>query len=242
MYDKPIAAVLSSAILLASASTFAQERAEEPRQAKPQQAQKAAPMQKPAPMKGRLSPAQVQQMTRNWPEASRKAIEAMTRKYGAPAAVGGGMAIWSDTGPWKRTVVYNEAVPHDFPMPHVDVLQQWVNYEAPLDRYDEIAKYDGSVVLERTAGKMSARCDKEAANFLAVNLAHEVANGKRTVDEARMEYGRQIKGMMSGEKSDYTSRIMFSPPSAEAARDPDEALAMMKGVKEKQPVKTRQEK
>lgn len=226
MSKKHLAGALSCAALLATAC------APDAQEGTPQQRQQAqAPTeQQVTPMQGSMTAAQVEQITRDWPEASRQAIQYLIDKYGAPAAVGAGMAVWGETGPWKRTVVYNEAVPHHFPMQHVDVMQQWINYQAPVDQYDELARYDGSVVLERTIGEMSARCDKEPANFLAVNLAHEVATGKRTVEDARMEYGKQVKALMAGEKSDYTSGIMFTPPSADAARDADEALAMMKDM------------
>lgn len=223
---KHLAGALSCAALLATAcSPNAQESGQEQRQ------QVQAPMEQQAtPMPGSLTAAQVEEMTRDWPESSRKAIKHMTDTYGAPATVGAGMAIWGETGPWKRTVVYNKEVPHHFPMEHPDVMQQWINYQAPVDKYDDLAEYDGSVVMERTTGEMSARCDKEPANFLAINLAHEVATGKRTVEDARMEYGKQVKALMAGEKSDYTSGIMFSPPAADAAGFKDEPLAMMKDM------------
>jgi hypothetical protein len=52
----------------------------------------------------------------------------------------------------------------------------------PPDKFDELAEYDGSVIVERTKGEIAARCDLEGANFLALNLAHEIVTGKRSVD------------------------------------------------------------
>ncbi len=220
--NKCLAGALSCVAVLASACSPNAQSGDEPRQPAPVVAEA---QQAPA-MPGTFTVAQVEESTQGWPESSRKAIKHMTDTYGAPAAVGAGMVIWGETGPWKRTIVFSKEVPHHFPMEHPDVMQQWVNYQAPVDRYDDLAQYDGSVVMERTSGEMSARCDKEPANFLAVNLAHDVATGKRTVEDARMEYGKQIKGLMAGEKSDYTSGIMFSPVSADAAGFKDEPLAM----------------
>jgi hypothetical protein len=51
------------------------------------------------------------------------------------------------------------------------MTQQFIDYKADPGLYDELAKYDGSVVLERTSGEISARCGKEDANFLTLNLA-----------------------------------------------------------------------
>ncbi len=162
------------------------------------------------PMSG-ADMARMQPMMSGWPQASRDAVKYMTDKYGAPMHMNESMAMWGATGQWKRTVVYNYEVKHDFPMPHTDVMQQWINYKAPLARYDDLAMYDGSVVPERTNGEISARCDKEAANFLAINLAHEIATGKRTVQSARRKYAEQIMAKMAMRPAPYTDRIMFMP-------------------------------
>ena len=170
------------------------------------------------PMKASM--AQMNRMMRGWPKASQEAVMFMTKKYGAPMHLNEHMALWGQTGQWKRTVVYNYEVNHQFPGPHTDVMQQWVNYRAPADKYSDLARYDGSVVPERTNGEISARCDKEAANFLALNLAHEIVTGKRSADDARKMYGEQIMKMKAGESAPYTERLMFMPASGNT-NDPD---------------------
>lgn len=122
---------------------------------------------------------------------------------------------------WIRTIVYKEEIQHDFPVPHVDVLQQFVNYDVPVNKFTELAEYDGSVIAERTNGELSARCDTEAANFLAINLADDIIKGNRTVAEARQHYGDTIAKLMSGEKTDYVTGLVFEPTIADAG-DPDE--------------------
>jgi hypothetical protein len=106
-------------------------------------------------------------------------------------------------------------------------LEQAIHYRVPPDKLDELALYDGSVIVERTEGEMSALCDKEGANFLAINLANDVATGKRTVEEARSEYANQIKLMMNKQPAPLTERLMFSPQQYTA--DPDRAV-MQKGM------------
>lgn len=166
--------------------------------------------------------ASVQRMTSAWHPAAQEAVTYMIDKYGSPAELTASMAVWHQTGPWKRSIVYAQAVQHDFPMPHPDVFEQFIDYRAPTDRYDELAAYDGSVIVERTKGEMSARCDKEAANFLAVNLAHEIATGARTPEDARRVYGEQIKMVMDGQMTSYTSGLMFTPPPN--GSDPDRPI------------------
>lgn len=171
-----------------------------------------------------MSSPDVSRMTSSWPKASQEAIAFMTKKYGGPAAVTVDMAVWGRTGPWKRTLVYRVEIPHEFPMHHTDVMQQFVDYRADPEHYDRLAQYDGSVVVERTSGEISARCDKEGANFLALNLADEVARGKRSIGGARKKYGEQIMAMKAMKPAPYTEKLMFG--MMHNTGDPDKALKM----------------
>lgn len=64
------------------------------------------------------------------------------------------------------------------------------------------------------------RCDKEPANFLAVNLAHEVATGKLSVDDARKQYAESIAMLMKENKMDkYVSGLLFDPPASAGFAD-----------------------
>ncbi len=173
---------------------------------------------------GKPSQAQMDKMMSGWPAASREAAMFMTNKYGPAAAMSKDMMVWGKTGPWKRTIVYAREYPHEFPAHHTDVMQQFIDYKAPPDMYDELAMYDGSVVLERTSGEISARCDKEGANFLALNLAHDIVTGKRKVEDARKMYGEQIMKMKAKQPAPYTEKLMFAPMMGTG--DPDHALGM----------------
>ena len=98
-------------------------------------------------------------------------------------------------------------------------MEQVISYRVPPEMFDELAAFDGSVIVERTKGELSARCDQEAANFLALNLAHEIVTGKRGVEDARREYAAQIKAMMEKRPAPLTERLMFTPQMN--AADPD---------------------
>jgi hypothetical protein len=111
------------------------------------------------------------------------------------------MLVWLDTGPWKRTVVHRDPVPHKFPVPHTDIVEQFIDYKVPIDKFDELAAYDGSVVVARTTGELSARCGEEAMNFLAVNLAADIVEGDKTVDEARRAYAETAMKTMKAMKN-----------------------------------------
>lgn len=147
--------------------------------------------------------------TKGWSDASKLAIMEMTKKYGDPAEKTPELMTWNNTGQWKKTVVYAKEFKHDFPMPHTDVMQQWIDYTVPPEKFTDLAQYDGSVVANRTNGEISARCDKEGANFLAINLAHDIIKGTKNVKSARDFYATAMKEMINGGKPAYMQKLQF---------------------------------
>jgi hypothetical protein len=162
-------------------------------------------------------------ITDSWPEDSRKAFTDMQSEYGPPDEITASMAIWNNNGVWKRTIVHRDPVPHDFPMPHKDVLEQFINMRVPADKFDELAAYDGSVIVERTKGEISARCDKEGANFLALNLARDIVDGKTTVEDAKKRYAEHIMAMKAGKQTDYVKGLRFNVASGDTG-DRDKSI------------------
>ena len=158
-------------------------------------------------------------MIQNWKEHPRKVAQDMMRKYGPPQEVTEQRLIWHNNGPWKRTELINEEIDHKFPLPHKDMLLQVVDFQVPADKFDDIAMFDGSVIAERTRGELGARCDKEAANILAVNLAHEIATGKRSAEEARQVYTDQIIAFANKQPAPLMEKLNFQPQRN--AGDPD---------------------
>lgn len=163
------------------------------------------------------------QTIKGWPKVSQEVARAMMEKYGQPGGVTPDMLIWNNTGPWKRTIVYRVEIDHAFPMPHKDVLEQFIDYRIPPHKYDELAAYDGSVVVQRTVGEISARCDKEAANFLALNLAHDVVTGNKDVEQARSSYADSISAMMKGGKPANMQGLSFKVMQG-GTGDPDRSV------------------
>lgn len=158
-----------------------------------------------------ITQTSIDQWIADWPAKPREVAGKVIAKYGLPQEVTPTMLIWNNNGPWKRTILYREEVAHDFPKPHTDLLEQFVNYRVPTDKFDELAAYDGSVIVERTKGEMSARCDQEPMNFLALNLAHDIVTGQRTVAEARKFYADTAAAAMRGETPTYIQSLRFSP-------------------------------
>jgi hypothetical protein len=184
-----------------------------------------APAQEETGALSTRDPGAVERLLADWPEVSRKAGEATIERYGRPTGATASMLIWKDAGPWKATILSKDPIDHQFPMPHQDVLEQVINYRVPPDKFDELARYDGSVIVERTKGTMSARCDKEEMNYLALNLAHDIVTGKRSVEDARAFYAKTAKAFKGGEKHPYTQRLQFNADRGGTA-DPDKSVGM----------------
>jgi hypothetical protein len=155
-----------------------------------------------------------------WPAKPREVAQTIILKYGEPNEITPTHLVWFNTGPWKRTVVYREEVPHNFPVPHTDIMEQFIDYTVPPSRFSDLAAYDGSVAAQRTVGELSARCDQEEMNFLAVNLANDIVTGKRSAKEAREFYAKTARAFKKGEKSPYTQQIQFALPTG-GTGDPD---------------------
>jgi len=67
---------------------------------------------------------------------------------------------------------------------------------------------------------MGVTCHREEANILGLNLAHDVVDGDRTVEEAREDYAAINAKLMAGGSPAYTQRFQFPLPSDDQ-RDPD---------------------
>lgn len=90
----------------------------------------------------------------------------------------------------------------------------------PTDKITPLAEFDGNVVVERTAGEVSARCHDEQANFLALNLMHDIVTGAKSVREARNYYTKEFADYRRKEPTPYIERLQFTPSDRSVA-DPD---------------------
>lgn len=166
----------------------------------------------------------VDEILAEWDDEAVEIVQPVMDRYGEPDEAIPRRLFWyheDDDTPWKRTEMSRDPVPHHFPMEHPDYLEQFIDYHVPPDQYDEIATYDGSVMLERTKGVVSARCDEEELNLLAVNLTHELVHTDMTVDEARRAYAEDAMAYkMEGEKPPRTQGLQFDLPEGDQ-RDPD---------------------
>jgi len=170
-----------------------------------------------------VTPTSVENVIASWPEAPQRAARQMLEQYGAPNEVTPTKLFWYRNGPWKRTILTSDVVIHNFPTPHSDYLTQYIDYRVPADKFDELARFDGSCIVDRTAGEVAARCDSEAANLLTLNLMHDIVTGKMSVEEARKTYAENMAAYTMGRSARYAERFQFAVPEG-GTEDPDESM------------------
>lgn len=158
----------------------------------------------------------------NWPQQSREAAQLVIDKYGEPQESTSSLLIWHRPGPWKRMVATSEFSEHQFPTPHNDSVLSVIDYRVPPAKVSELAEFDGSVVVDRTQGELSARCHDEEANNLALNLAYDIVNEKRSVEDARQYYGKEFLDYRRGETTPYMDELRFD--GEDDAADPGQAV------------------
>ncbi|HET6656165.1 MAG TPA: hypothetical protein VFH57_07925 [Gammaproteobacteria bacterium] len=152
-----------------------------------------------------------------WPEASREAAQLVIEKYGEPDETTDTELRWLNRGKWKRIVASRAFYEHDFPAPHIDAVECAINYHVPVDKFSALAEFDGSVIVERTAGEVSARCHDEEANFLALNLMHDIVTGEKSVEQARNYYAKEFTDARRKKPTPYMEDLRFAPGDGEAA-------------------------
>ncbi len=100
----------------------------------------------------------VNQILSYWEGKPLEGAQKIIQKYGYPHEATLSRLIWYNNSPWKRTIIYREPVPHHFPTPHLDFLKQTIDYKVPVQFFDELAAFDGSVYPDRTRGEASGKC------------------------------------------------------------------------------------
>lgn len=161
----------------------------------------------------------IEQILNTWEKNQREGALKIMEKYGNPHEAIPSRFIWYNNGPWKRTVVFRDAEPHNLPVNHLDFLAQTVDYRTPVELFDQIARFDGSCYPDRTRGEVTVICDKEEANFLAINLFHDIVTGKRTVDEAKYFMAEtEANFLFNKTSSPYLEEIRF--PTQRETNDP----------------------
>jgi hypothetical protein len=146
-----------------------------------------------------------------WPDFSRKAAEQTMEKYGPPSEIDWDILAWDRRGAWKRIAVRR------VPLARGGVLQLVLAYDVPPGQAAALASLDIGLAADLQERELSAASASEKTNFLALNLAHEVVTGAKTVPEAAEFYKKTVSLSSAGKSSLYMEQLLFHVPMKEAA-------------------------
>lgn len=168
----------------------------------------------------------VEKHVSTWPEESKAAVKAMLDKSGLPEGYTKSMVVWTNTAPFKRTIVYQEETLNLFPERHSDVIEQTIDFNVPKDKVLALWEFDGSIIIDKVRGELLARNQSEEMNTLALNLAVEVARGKLTSEQARKEFSNIWENYKRGNSSQHITNLNFVQTTN--AGNPDVSIPVVK--------------
>jgi hypothetical protein len=160
------------------------------------------------------------QVIATWPAKQQEAYRKVSQKFGPPDEVSQSHLLWRDKGNLKAIVLMKESTPHLFPAPHEDFLAVCCQRKVPPEKVGELSKFDGSIMVNRTAGTVTSICDTLENDLIALNLANDIITDKKTVEEARQELAKQAMAVKGGQSAPYAMELQFRPDMA--AADPDQ--------------------
>lgn len=171
----------------------------------------------------------------DWPAAPKRVAKSLLEHYGAPNEATPTKLMWYRQGPWRRMEITKDEIAHNFPTPHTDFLSQFIDYSVLAEKASELTEFDGSLLLDRTAGEMGARCDMEAMNVLTLNLAHDIVTGAKSVNEARVFFAETAAAYTLGRPAPYAENLLFDLPEGDTGDRDDKMMsaAMMDQMKQK---------
>ncbi len=103
-------------------------------------------------------------------------------------------------------------------------MEQTIGYRVPVEKVDDLKRFDRRIGVNESKGQLSSRGESEALNFLALNLADEIVTEKRSVEKARDFYLKTERLSKAGKSSAYMDGFRFNSPVDDGKRpgEPDQ--------------------
>jgi hypothetical protein len=154
----------------------------------------------------------------NWPARPRLAALALIAKFGEPNRFDEDKLAWDGNAPWRETVVYRRAPEEVGGLNDDDDVKQSIFHGIPPMKIAELKRFDARLKFDPETGILSSYSPSEKLNFLALNLAAEIANNTRDADEAREFYRKTVELAASGKNSAYMNGFLFPLEDAPPAK------------------------
>jgi hypothetical protein len=170
---------------------------------------------KASPPPDNLSPTvRAKKTIERWPADSRLLAERLLEELGAPDEVMPHYITWQSKKPFVTTTLFADRASSNQP----GILSQSVPYRVPVGRWRALSAFGKGVSYDVVFNELVAVNDNPEANLLALNLADEVIQSKRTPDEARSYFDQTLTRSYAGKGSPYLELLRFDPSSRRVGR------------------------
>lgn len=147
----------------------------------------------------------------SWPAHSRGAARVFMARYGMPDEVAEDALIWRAKGPWKKTIVHRRSWLRYAFWSKPNCVESAISHEVPKRSLADLTRFDDRITADPERAELSASSASEEENLLALNLADEIVNGRRTVEDARALRDKILRLADSGKSSSYLKGLLFAP-------------------------------
>jgi hypothetical protein len=162
-------------------------------------------------------PKDAQKVIASWPEPARTAAAKLIEKYGAPDSASDEQLSWSDKGKWKKVAVYRDVVQDDDEAATPRFIVNEVHYIVPQSKAAQLIRFERGLVIDEVRETLAAQGESEKQNMLVLNLADEIATGKRTLSSAQKFLKKTQAAIAAGKRFTYLDELKFAPGPVEAA-------------------------
>jgi hypothetical protein len=132
----------------------------------------------------------------------------MIEKYGKPDRIETHRLIWEYRGPWKRIAVWDEMGFFDN-APVARNIENTIAYKVPDDKREALKTFSRGLHVSAERDELSARSASEERNFLLLNLADDIVEGRLSPEDARLSYLRTVKLAEAGKTVDSMQGLLF---------------------------------
>ena len=92
-----------------------------------------------------------------------------------------------------------------------DILEQTVDYAVAPSQIRDLRRFSRKLRVSKDGGELSARGTSEEQNFLALNIADDILQGRRNPAQAIAFRERTLELAAAGKSSPYLRGLRFGP-------------------------------
>jgi len=127
---------------------------------------------------------------------AQKYAKTLIDHYGEPDDSGSNFVGWYNKDGFTKISVKDEAIPHNFPMPHKDFVYSAIKLSGSDvkkmgDLLSDFADITGSIIFDGLKKEVSARCGKVIKNAVTIGFVQDALKDPSIITKA--EYSKRIK-------------------------------------------------